>query len=124
MSAILDGIRVVEVSMWAYVPAAGAVLAEWGADVVKVEGPDGDPVRGLVTAGIETSGPRYTWEMWNRGKRAIAHDLRRTQAQRILHQLVRDADVFLTSVLPDSRPKLGIDLEGIRAVNPSIVYAA
>ena len=124
MSAMLEGIRVVEVSMWAYVPSAGAVLAEWGADVIKVEGPDGDPVRGLVTAGIETSGPQYTWEMWNRGKRAVALDLRQEQAQAILHQMVRDADVFLTSVLPGSRPKLGIGLDRIRAVNPGIIYAA
>lgn len=124
MGGVLDGVRVIEVSMWAYVPSAGAVLAEWGADVIKVEGPDGDPVRGLVTAGITTRGPQYTWEMWNRGKRALALDLRHKGAQEVLHQLVRDADVFLTSVLPDSRSKLGIDLEGIRAANPSIIYAA
>lgn len=124
IGGVLDGVRVVEVSMWAYVPSAGAVLAEWGADVIKVEGPDGDPVRGLVTAGISTTGPRYTWEMWNRGKRAMALDLRHQEAQSILHQLVRDADVFLTSVLPASRCKLGIDADAVRAANPAIVYAA
>lgn len=110
--------------MWAYVPSAGAALAEWGADVIKVEGPDGDPVRGLVSAGIQTAGPTYTWEMWNRGKRAVALDLKKVGAQRILHQLVAQADVFLTSVLPDARVKMGIDLDTIRSVNPSIVYAA
>ena len=88
MAGVLDGIRIVEVSTWAYVPSAGAVLAEWGADVIKIEGPDGDPVRGLVTAGISTSGPQYTWEMWNRGKRAMALNLRHDQAQRALHHLV------------------------------------
>jgi crotonobetainyl-CoA:carnitine CoA-transferase CaiB-like acyl-CoA transferase len=124
MGGVLEGSRVIEVSMWAYVPSAGAALAEWGADVIKIEGPDGDPVRNLVTAGVEITGPRYTWEMWNRGKRAIALDLRNPEAQRILHRLVREADVFLTSVLPDARSKLGIDLDSIRSANPGIVYAA
>jgi crotonobetainyl-CoA:carnitine CoA-transferase CaiB-like acyl-CoA transferase len=124
MGGVLEGIRVVEVSTWAYVPSAGAVLAEWGADVIKIEGPDGDPVRGLVTAGITISGPQYTWELWNRGKRAIALNLRHEQAQQVLHHLVSTADVFLTSVLPDARSKLGIDLDSIRAVNREIIYAA
>ncbi|MBL7488187.1 CoA transferase [Frankia sp. AgB1.9] len=124
MAGVLDGVRVVEVSMWAMVPAAGAVLAEWGADVVKIESPDGDPVRALVTAGITPDGPRYTWEMWNRGKRAMALDLRHPDAQRIIHQLVADADVFLTSILPAQRAGLGIDVASIRAANPAIIYAA
>jgi crotonobetainyl-CoA:carnitine CoA-transferase CaiB-like acyl-CoA transferase len=62
--------------------------------------------------------------MWNRGKRAIALDLRMEEGQQILHELVSEADVFLTSVLPDSRPKLGIDLDTIRAANPKVIYAA
>ena len=124
MGGVLDGVRVVEVSMWAMVPATGAILAEWGADVLKVEGPQGDPVRGLVTAGITPDGPRYTWEMWNRGKRAVALDLNHPEAQAIVHQLVAEADVFLTSILPAQRAKLGIDLDSIRAANPSIIYAS
>jgi len=123
-AGVLAGVRVVEVSMWAMVPAAGAILAEWGADVLKVEGPSGDPVRGLVTAGIKPTGPRYTWEMWNRGKRAVALDLNHPEGRQILHQLVAEADVFLTSVLPGSRAKLGLDVDTIRSVNPSIIYAA
>ncbi len=110
--------------MWAMVPATGSILAEWGADVLKIEGPQGDPVRGLVTAGITPDGPRFTWEMWNRGKRAIALDLTHPDAQAIVHDLVKEADVFLTSILPGQRAKLGIDLDAIRAANPSIVYAS
>jgi crotonobetainyl-CoA:carnitine CoA-transferase CaiB-like acyl-CoA transferase len=124
MGGVLEGVRVLEVSMWAMVPATGAILAEWGADVLKVEGPHGDPVRGLVTAGITPDGPRYTWEMWNRGKRAIALDLNDLGAHAIVHQLAAEADVFLTSILPAQRAKLGIDLESIRAANPSIIYAS
>jgi crotonobetainyl-CoA:carnitine CoA-transferase CaiB-like acyl-CoA transferase len=124
MGGVLDGVRVVEVSMWAMVPAAGAILAEWGADVIKIEGPDGDPVRALVTAGLKPDGPRFTWEMWNRGKRAVAMDLTHPGAQEIVRQLVAEADVFLTSILPGQRKKLGIDEETIRKANPAIVYAS
>jgi crotonobetainyl-CoA:carnitine CoA-transferase CaiB-like acyl-CoA transferase len=124
MAGVLDGVRVVEVSMWAMVPAAGAVLAEWGADVVKIEGPQGDPIRGLVTAGINPTGPKFTWEMWNRGKRAIALDLTTPEGREIVRELAVNADVFLTSILPHQRKKLGIDADTIRAANPGIVYAS
>jgi crotonobetainyl-CoA:carnitine CoA-transferase CaiB-like acyl-CoA transferase len=124
MSGVLDGIKVVEVSMWAYVPSAGAALAEWGADVIKIEGPEGDPIRSLVVGGVQTEGPTYTWEVWNRNKRGIALDLTQPEAQKVVHELVADADVFLTSILPGTRPKLGIDADTIRGINPSIIYAA
>ena len=124
MGGVLDGVRVVEVSMWAMVPAAGAILAEWGADVIKIEGPDGDPVRALVTAGLKPDGPRFTWEMWNRGKRAVALDLTHPGAREIVTTLVAEADVFLTSILPGQRKKLGIDVGTIRKANPAIVYAS
>jgi crotonobetainyl-CoA:carnitine CoA-transferase CaiB-like acyl-CoA transferase len=124
MSGVLSGVKVVEVSMWAYVPSAGAALAEWGADVIKIEGPEGDPIRSLVVGGVQSEGPTYTWEVWNRNKRGIALDLTLPEAQQVVHELVADADVFLTSILPGTRPKLGIDAETIRAKNPSIIYAA
>ena len=105
MSGMLDGIRVVEVSMWAFVPAAATLLAEWGADVIKVEGPDGDPVRGLLNAGVPIEGPTYTWELWNRGKRGIALDLTRSGGRDVLHELVARADVFVTlSLIHISEP--------------------
>lgn len=125
MSKPLEGIKVVEVSVWAYVPSAGAVLADWGAEVIKVEPPSGDPIRGLVNAGVgPMEGITFTWEIFNRGKKAIALDLTVPEAQEIVYQLVESADVFLTSLLPPVRSKLGVDLERIRARNPQIVYAA
>jgi crotonobetainyl-CoA:carnitine CoA-transferase CaiB-like acyl-CoA transferase len=122
MERVLEGVRVVEVSAWAFVPSAGAVLADWGADVVKIEPPTGDPIRGLVNAGI-AGGPSFPWEIWNRGKRSVALDLSRPKAREIVLDLARSADVFLTSYLPSTRAKLGIDVDDVRAVNPSIVYA-
>jgi crotonobetainyl-CoA:carnitine CoA-transferase CaiB-like acyl-CoA transferase len=124
MAKVLEGVKVVEVSMWAYVPSAGVVLAEWGADVVKIESPTGDPMRGLINAGVgPMEGIVFPWELWNRGKRTIALDLTQPDAQEIVLKLVEDADVFLTSYLPPSRRKLGIDEEAVRARNPNIIYA-
>lgn len=124
MAGVLDGIKVVEVSMWAFVPSAGAVLAEWGADVVKVEPPTGDPMRGLISAGVgPMEGIVFPWELWNRGKRTMALELTHAEAQEIVLRMCEDADVFLTSYLPPVRRKLGIDEDAVRARNPSIVYA-
>src|SRR5439155_1205297 len=78
MSDLLDGIRFVELGLFALVPAAAAVLAEWGADVVKVEHPvEGDPVRGLAAWGIKpgTGGFSYMWEVCNKGKRSVGFDV-------------------------------------------------
>jgi crotonobetainyl-CoA:carnitine CoA-transferase CaiB-like acyl-CoA transferase len=124
MSQVLDGVRVVEVSAWAFVPSAGAVLADWGAEVLKIEPPTGDPIRGLVNAGIgPAEGLVFPWEIWNRGKRSLALDLTQPEAQEIVLKLVESADVFLTSYLAPTRRKLGLDIDAIRARNPSIVYA-
>ena len=123
MERVLEGIKVLEVSAWAFVPSAGAVLSDWGADVVKVEPPTGDPLRGLVNSGIGADGgPSFPWEAWNRGKRSIALDLKHPEGLAILLKAAAAADVFLTSYLPPTRRQLGIDVDDIRAVNPSIIY--
>ena len=124
MANVLEGIKVVEVSMWAFVPSAGAVLADWGADVVKIEPPTGDPIRGLVNAGVgPAEGLVFPWEVWNRGKRGMALDLNYPEAREIVLSLAAEADVFLTSYLPPTRRKLGIDIEDVQARNPAIIYA-
>lgn len=115
-----------EVAAWTFVPSAGAVLAEWGAEVIKVEPRDGgDPQRGLVTMGIVDAGGgsvNYMIEIPNRGKKSIGVDLRTAGGQEVVRELAKTCDVFLTSYLPDRRKKLGIDVDDIRAANPSIVY--
>jgi len=127
MGSALSGIKVVEVAAWTFVPSAGAVLADWGADVIKVEHPEsGDPQRGLVAMGLIPGGPsavNYIIEQPNRGKRSIGLDIATDAGRELLHKLVEGADVFLTSFLPDTLRKLQIDEEHIRAVNPGIVYA-
>jgi len=122
----LDGIRVLEVAMWGYVPSAAVVLADWGADVVKVEHPvHGDPMRGLVTAGRKPGEVpvNFMWEIMNRGKRSVAVDLRNPAGRAALLQLAERCDVFLTSFLPEARRSLGIEEDDIRGVNERVIYA-
>jgi crotonobetainyl-CoA:carnitine CoA-transferase CaiB-like acyl-CoA transferase len=125
MTKPLAGIKVVEVAMWAFVPSAGAVLSDMGADVVKIEAPAGDPIRSLSTGGVGpgTHGFTYMWEIFNRGKRSITMDLKVEGATELLHKLLETADVFLTSLLPPARRSLGIDVEDITSRHPNIIYA-
>jgi len=126
VKGIMDGIRVLEVAAWTYVPAAGAVLAEWGADVIKVEHPEsGDPQRALVTSGLVPSGPggiNHMIELPNRGKRSVGIDLKTPEGHEVLMKLAETSDVFLTSFLPSARKSLHIEVEDVRAVNPNIIY--
>jgi len=126
MERALEGIRVVEVAQWWFVPSAGAVLADWGADVIKVEHPvTGDPQRGLVTSGFfpPTGGINFMMEQSNRGKRSVGIDLAHPQGRETLYKLVATADVFLTNFLPAARRRLGIEVEDIRRINPKAIYA-
>jgi crotonobetainyl-CoA:carnitine CoA-transferase CaiB-like acyl-CoA transferase len=127
MAKALSGFRVLEVAAWTFVPAAGAILADWGADVIKVEHPVmGDPQRGLVSMGLIPGGDdavNYIMEQPNRGKRSIGLDISTDAGRELLYKLAETCDVFLTSFLPSVRQRLRIDVEHIRAVNPDIVYA-
>jgi crotonobetainyl-CoA:carnitine CoA-transferase CaiB-like acyl-CoA transferase len=122
----LAGIRVLEVAMYGFVPSAGAVLADWGADVVKVEhAVTGDPQRGLRQTGKHkiVGDPNPNIEHANRGKRSLGLDMSKPEGRELLLELAARADVFLTSFLPGHRKKFGIEVDDIRAVNPKIVYA-
>ncbi|MEV0248161.1 CoA transferase [Nocardia sp. NPDC050712] len=122
----LEGFRVLEVAMYGFVPSAGAVLAEWGAEVIKIEhAVTGDPQRGLRRTGaFEVRGdPNPNWEHANRGKRSVGLDMSTPEGREVLYALAQRSDVFLTSFLPDHRRKFRIDVDEIRAVNPRIVYA-
>ncbi len=126
MSGVLEGVRAIEIAHYAFVPAAGAILADWGADVVKIEDTnEGDPVRNSFATryGGATKGFAYMWEIANRGKRSIAVDLNTDDGQTILHQLVKEADVILTSMLPSARERLGLSVDALFAQNPRIIVA-
>ena len=122
----MEGVRVLEVAQWVFVPAAGAVLADLGADVIKIEDPrHGDPYRGLVTQGIATvhEGVNYSVEQANRGKRSVGLDIKSEQGLALLYRLAAGADVFLTSFRPAALARLHLDVADIRRHNPRIVYA-
>ncbi len=121
---VLAGIRVIDVTSFAFMPVVGGVLSQWGADVIKVESAEAcDPMRLLSGGTTEPGGAYMSFKNYNRGKRAVAIDLANEAGQQILYRLVDGADVFLTSNLPDVRRKLKIDVEDIRAHNPKIIYA-
>jgi crotonobetainyl-CoA:carnitine CoA-transferase CaiB-like acyl-CoA transferase len=125
MARPLDGIRVLEVAQWWFVPAAGAVLSDWGADVIKIEHPvHGDAQRGLAAAGFNLSigGVDFMMQQSNRGKRSVGLDIGVREGRELLLTLAAESDVFLTNFLPSARAKLRIDVDDIRAVNPRIVY--
>jgi crotonobetainyl-CoA:carnitine CoA-transferase CaiB-like acyl-CoA transferase len=121
----MDGVRVLEVAEQTFVPAASALLSDWGADVIKVEHVErGDAMRGLASTGVVDlpSDVHALFEHSNRGKRSLALDLTSPDGLEILYKLAAISDVFLTNKLPRVREKLHITLEEIRAHNPDIVY--
>lgn len=121
----MKGIRVLEVAQFTYTPSASAVLADWGADVIKVEhAVSGDAQRGLQIGVHSQAEGSFSpiMEHPNRGKRSIGLALENPEALRVLYDLARQSDVFLTNFLPAARRRLRIDVEDIRAVNEKIIY--
>ncbi|HEX4245201.1 MAG TPA: CoA transferase [Acidimicrobiales bacterium] len=120
-----DGVRVVELAQWVFVPVAGALLADWGADVIHIESTQGDPYRGLVTQGIgsDRGGVNLSLALANRGKRSIAIDIKREEGKEALHRLLSSADVFLTNMRPQALKRLGLDAETVTERYPTLVYA-
>src|SRR5262249_1874217 len=126
MATVLDGVRVLEVADWGFVPSAGTALGDWGAEVIKIEHPRlGDPIRGLITGGLVPGGwgRNFIVEQIGRHKRSIGIDLGAADGRALLDRLVERADVFLTNFLPDARERLRITFEDLRRVNPRLVYA-
>ncbi|OBK12730.1 CaiB/BaiF CoA transferase family protein [Mycobacterium asiaticum] len=122
----MEGIRVLEVAQFTFVPAAGAILADWGADVIKVEHPlRGDTQRGFLNmGGIQVDPDRHPlMEHPNRGKRSVGIDISTPGGQEVIYELARSSDVFLTNYMPAQRQKNKFDVEHIRAANPNIIYA-
>ena len=126
MTDVLAGIRVLEVDNWGFAPSAGTVLADWGADVVKIEDPRrGDPLRGIFGAVNFGQGEmvNFLHEQWNRNKRSVGIDLTSDEGRSLLDELIATSDVFLTNYLPELRQRFRLEAVDVRGVNPSIVYA-
>ena len=124
----LSGIRVIDLTVWMSGAIGAMLLGDLGADVIKVEGPTGDPVRRYVPIGATDSasapgGVNYAYALCNRNKRQVTLDLRDQADRDRLHELIRGADVLITSMRADTLIALGIDEESVKSVNPAIVYA-
>lgn len=124
MSGILSGIRVIEVASMAAAPSATVMLADHGAEVIKIEPPAGDPWRyGHMVAGMPKSEIAYTTFIQNRTKKSVSLDLKKPEAQQALFKLVESADVFLTNSPLAVQGHLKHTYEDIKAINPEIVFA-
>jgi len=121
----MQGVRVLEVAEHTFVPAASALLSDWGAEVIKIEPVErGDAMRGLASTGlaIVPNNIHVLMEHSNRGKKSLGLDLSTPEGIEILYRLAATADIFLTNKLPRVREKLKIDVDDIRAHNPNIIY--
>ncbi|ULE33075.1 CaiB/BaiF CoA transferase family protein [Mycobacterium sp. IDR2000157661] len=122
MAGPLEGVRVVELGVWVAGPAAGGILADWGADVVKIEPPSGDPGRMFGRMlGIE-GGVSPPFEMDNRGKRSVVLDVTTPDDRATALELIDGADIFLTNVRPGALTRIGLDFAAVAARNPRLVY--
>ncbi|MEY2436302.1 MAG: hypothetical protein QOF97_1138 [Acidimicrobiaceae bacterium] len=123
---MLEGIRVVELGVWVAGPSAGGIMADWGADVIKVEGPAGDPMRRMlaVTGGGRDDMPSPPFDLDNRGKRSVVLDLGTEEGRGAMDRLLGTADVFLTNLRPEAVDKLGLGPDAVRGAHPRLVYAS
>ncbi|MEZ6024138.1 MAG: CoA transferase, partial [Hyphomonadaceae bacterium] len=120
---MLTGLKIVEYATYIAAPGAGGVMADWGADVIKVEPPGGDPIRMFfASVGVEEAA-NPVFDMDNRGKRGIVLDTAQAGGRDALLKLVDGADVFLTNVRPGGLKRAGLDPEALMARNPRLVYA-
>jgi crotonobetainyl-CoA:carnitine CoA-transferase CaiB-like acyl-CoA transferase len=125
MTAVMQGVRILEVAEHTFVPAASALLADLGAEVIKIEHVErGDAMRGLASTGVVSfgGGVHVLLEHSNRGKKSLGLDLASEDGLDILYRLAATCDVFLTNKMPSVRTKLKVDLDDIRAHNPNIIY--
>jgi crotonobetainyl-CoA:carnitine CoA-transferase CaiB-like acyl-CoA transferase len=124
-NVLLAGVRVIDAANFIAGPVATTIMADLGADVIKIEPPDGDPYRHRTGGpGVAESPYNYRWIVDNRTKRGLALDLREATGRAVLHRLVERADVFVTNAPLDSRARLGVRWTDLAPLNPRLVYAS
>jgi len=121
---MLEGIKVIEFATYIAAPSAGGLMADWGADVIKIEALKGDPIRNFFgTLGVDMEA-NPVFDLDNRGKRGIAVDTGTPGGTKVLKRLIEDADVFLTNLRPGSLDRAGLDWDTLHAINPRMIYAS
>jgi crotonobetainyl-CoA:carnitine CoA-transferase CaiB-like acyl-CoA transferase len=122
---MLQGLKVVELATYVAAPGAAGVMADWGADVIKIEPPSGDPIRLFFSSvGLDSDTANPLFEMDNRGKRGVILDISKDAGRDALLRLIGNADVFLTNVRPGGLKRSGLDPEAVLARNPRLIYAS
>ena len=126
MTGILDGLRVIDMGHFVAVPSSGALLADWGAEVIKLEPLDGDAMRYFLNPLLSQAGYSVNWrfEIINRGKKSMSLNLKTAEGRDILLKLVAASDVFMTNYELTAIQQLGLEYEALRQANPKIIYAA
>lgn len=124
MSGPLAGLRVIDVANWLAAPAAAGLMSDLGADVIKVEPPSGDTYRGVLATMNPDAAVQAGWQNDNRGKRGVALDLERPEAQEVLLRLCDQADILITNFTPDRARRYGLTAEAVRARNPRIIFTS
>ena len=120
-----EGLKVIDCASYIAAPAAAVILGDLGADVIKLEPPDGDPHRSLYKLlGLGEPASNFVWDLNSRGKRSLVLDLKLAAGQAVLHRLVAQADVFITNLPLPVRERLAIDAPTLLALNPRLVYAS
>ena len=121
----LEGIKVIDFTTWVFASGCSAILGDWGADVIKIEDPNGgDPHRGLVSVlGLEVPKINFPWEVDNRNKRSVAIDLKTDKGKEIVYKLVEQGDVFVTNIRAGAIRRLGIDYATLSKINSGLIYA-
>jgi crotonobetainyl-CoA:carnitine CoA-transferase CaiB-like acyl-CoA transferase len=123
MAAALEGIRVLDLTIWQQGPMTTAMLADWGADVIKIEGPDSpDPGRSLVRYEASAGGANAYFETHNRNKRGMVLDLKSSAGREVFYRMAKDADIVIQNFRPGVCERLGIDYETLHARNERLVY--
>jgi formyl-CoA transferase len=122
----LAGLRVLDISSFIAAPAAATVLGDWGADVLKIEGPEGDPNRLMVrdTPSYPKSDVNYAWHLDSRNKRSVVLDLKQPAARAALDRLIGTADVLICNFPPNVRERLRLRYEDVKSLNPRLIYAS
>ncbi|MBI2830361.1 MAG: CoA transferase [Chloroflexi bacterium] len=130
MSGTLEGLKVVSMEQWVVIPHASVLLADWGADVIKVEPLTGEPFRGTGRVGGVSTNVKLGnvelkpgFQLLNRNKKSLAVDLKKETGRDIFCQLIRQADVFMSNYQLDALKKLRLDYDSLSQVNPRLIYA-
>ena len=126
MTGILQGLKVIDMGHFVAVPSAGALFADWGADVLKIEPLDGDAQRGFKSLLLKLTGSEVNWrfEVHNRNKKSMALDLKKEAGREILNKLVEGADVFMSNYELEAIKRLEMDYANLSRINPGLIYAS